>query len=59
MSDMSKSTIESGPVGPRAGSWEDDEPGGDCSACKGFGGGEDWREVWFDCPVCDGSGVAL
>ena len=57
--DMSREAIESGPVGPRAGSWEDDETGGPCSACGGDGyheHPETLRE--YECPICGGSGVA-
>lgn len=57
--DMSRSAIEHGPVGPRAGSWEDDEPGDTCSACDGHGDVEDpntGRE--YECRACAGEGVA-
>lgn len=40
------------------GPWEDDEPGDKCSACEGYGGGEDYRDVWHDCVICDGTGIA-
>ena len=56
---MSRTAIEVGPVGPRTGSWEDDEPGDDCSACKGWGTHENPDNGYeYDCPICDGSGVS-
>lgn len=47
------------PREPAAGPWEDDEPGGDCSACKGFGYHTDAAtDTDHDCHACDGTGVA-
>jgi len=58
--DMSRSAIECGPIGPRAGTWEDDQPGDKCSACGGYGFDEDPRTGReYDCPICDATGVAL
>lgn len=57
--DMSRAAIESGPVGPDTGSWEDDEPGDTCSACQGYGYHEHpdtLRE--YECQACAGEGVA-
>lgn len=57
--DMTRSAIESGPAGPRAGSWEDDEPGGPCSACGGDGVVENPNNGHeHECWACAGEGVA-